>query len=262
MKSCAFLALLLLFPLATGLADEGEGGGDQKIQDTIERIQEAQEDPEEQPDQDIDEEDEEQSLLFEILARIFAEIFWEYAFSVRFADYPYAENVDFFYSTTAFLDPWQTKAVSLSGASSLSYHFDGTAGNINRAGLHLGAFHLNIYNQNILSRHEAIAVLSANGGFSLILRGFALSGYLGVYRLSFLDTCQLSFGLASQIFLPAHLYLDIYNLNAVLNTVRFVHLTASLNWTARRFTAGLGYDYSNLAGFVYSGPCLRVGFWL
>lgn len=262
MKRTTILALLLLVPLAFALGKEGEADGDQKIRETIKRIQEAEEEPDEPPVYEADEEEDEGSLLFEVLARIFSEIFWEYAFSVRFADYPYAENVDFYYSTTAFLDPWQTKAVSLSAAASLSCHFDGTCGNINRTAVHLGAFHVNLYNQNIFSRHEGIVVFSANGGFSLIIRGFALSGFLGVYKLDFLDTCQLSFGLCSQIFLPANLYLDLYNLNAVLNTVRFVHLAVSLNWTRHRLTVGLGFDYSNLAGMEYTGPAIRLGFWL
>jgi hypothetical protein len=47
---------------------------------------------------------------------------------------------------------------------------------------------------------------------SLIVRGFALSGYLGVYKL-----------------------------NAVLNGVRFAHQSGSLNWAAWRFTVGEGY---------------------
>jgi hypothetical protein len=268
MKRFTVLAFLLVFPFAFGFADspEGEPDGDQKIRQTIEAIQEAAKEPAAEPAEDAEEQEEdEQSLLLEILAKIFAEIFWEYAFSVRFADYPYAENADFFFSTSAFVSPEETKAVSLHSAVDLSCHFDGTFGNTNRVAAHLAAFHLNFYNQNIFAASQSMSILSVNGGFSLIIRGFALSGYLGIYKLDFLDTCLLSFGLSSQIFLPARLYLDIYNLNAVLNSarsVRFVHLTASLNWAVRRFTAGLGYDYSRLAGDTYCGPCLRIGFWL
>jgi hypothetical protein len=147
-------------------------------------------------------------------------------------------------------------------AADLCSLFDGTFGNINRTATHLAAFHLNFYNQNIFAASEAISVVSVNGGLSLIVRGFVLSGYLGVYKLEFLDTCQLSFGLSAQVFVPARLYLDIYNLNAVLNGVRFAHLTGSLNWAACKFAVGEGYDYSRLAGFIYSGPCLRIRFWL
>ena len=104
--------------------------------------------------------------------------------------------------------------------------------------------------------------MSLNGGFSLIVKGFVLNAFLGVYKLDFLDTAQLSFGLSGRLFLPAHLYLDLYTLNTVLNTVRFNHLLASLNWTSRRFAVGVGYDCTRLAEFVYDGPCLRLSFWL
>ena len=43
---------------------------------------------------------------------------------------------------------------------------------------------------------------------------------------------------------------------------RFNHLTASLNWSLRRLSVGLGCDCAYLAGFTYCGPCLRAGFWL
>lgn len=261
MKRRVVPAVLLLAALASGFADSGEEEqGEEKIQKTIEAIQQAAEEEEEQEYYPDDED--EGSPLLELLFRIFAEIFWEYGCSLRFADYPYALSAPYVYSTSAFLDPWETKIVSAHAATDLASHLDGTFGNINRVTVALTAFHLNLYNQNIFAGSEAIRVLSANGGFSLIARGFVLNGFLGVYKISALSSCQLSFGLSAQLFLPPHLYLDLYNLNAVQNAARFNHLTASLNWSLRRFSVGLGYDCTYLAGFTYCGPCLRASFWL
>jgi len=62
---------------------------------------------------------------------------------------------------------------------------------------------------------------------------------------------------------PGRLYLDLYSLYAFLNdTIRFVHLAASLNYTLWRFSIGGGYNYNNIVGFVYAGPCLKISFWL
>jgi hypothetical protein len=254
------VVFLLAFPRVLGLAEEP--GGDDKIEDTIESIQEAQNDPAPPPSSSQDEEDDEELTLLEVLLRLFAEVFWEYAFSVRFADYPYALDSHYVYSTTAFLYPDETKVISAHAATELASHLDGTYGNVNRLAVELAAFHFNFFNQNIFAETRSITVLSLNGGFSLIVKGFVLNAFLGVYKLDFLDTAQLSFGLSGRVFLPAHLYLDLYNLNAVLNTVRFNHLLASLNWTSRRFAVGLGYDCTRLAEFTYAGPCLRLSFWL
>lgn len=261
MKRLALVVCLFVFPLVLLLAEEPEG--DDKIEDTIQSIEEAQKSPPPSPAQDEEDEEQDEELsLLEILLRLFAEVFWQYAFSVRFADYPYALNAHYVYSTTAFLCPEETKLLSAHAATELATHLDGTYGNVNRLAVELAAFHVNFFNQNIFAQSESISVLSLNGGFSLIVKGLVLNAFLGVYKLDFLDTAQLSFGLSGRLFLPVNLYLDLYNLNAVLNTVRFNHLLASLNWTSRRFAVGLGYDCTRLAGFTYTGPCLRVSFWL
>jgi hypothetical protein len=36
----------------------------------------------------------------------------------------------------------------------------------------------------------------------------------------------------------------------------------SLNFPIWRFSVGLGYSYNLIVGDVYSGPCLKVNFWL
>jgi len=260
MKRVVLLACLLLLPLAAASADEE---GDEKIRETIKDIEEAEKEQKRKPPRRIEEEEEDDGcLLGDILARIFSEIFWQYAASVRFADYPYAGNASYVYSVSALRFPGETKFVSAHGATQLACHFDGTFGNVNRAAVELAAFHLNFYNQNIFAATQSITVLSVNGGFSLIVRGFVLNGYLGIYRLDFLDSCRLSFGLSGRLFLPARLYLDLYNLNSVVGSARCVHLLSSLNWTVGRFAVGLGYDYSRLGDFTYHGPCLRLSFWL
>lgn len=262
MKRRVFLAVLLLAALGPGFAESGdEEQGEEKIKKTIEAIQQAAEEEEEEEEYVADDEDAGSSLL-EFLFQIFADIFLEYALSVRFADYPYALNAHYVYSTFAFLDPRETKIVSAHAVTDLASHLDGTFGNVNRVTLALTAFHFNFYNQNIFAGSEFLSVVSANGGCSLVVRGFVLNAFLGVYRISALASSQLSFGLSSQLFLPGHLYLDLYSLNSVRNAARFNHLTASLNWGLRRFSLGLGFDCARLADFTYCGPCLRAGFWL
>jgi hypothetical protein len=48
----------------------------------------------------------------------------------------------------------------------------------------------------------------------------------------------------------------------ISSSAGFIHVTGSLNYALGRFFVGVGYNHSDLVGDIYSGPCLKAGFWL
>jgi hypothetical protein len=259
--------LLLLFPLTMIPADDQEPEGDDKILEAIRRIQEEEEEQEEEETDSWDEDDGDTcagcDIGCEIFGELFGELFWEYILSLRFAPYPYAEQSAFRYSTLVFEPGEPQKFASLQSSADLSVHFDGTYGNCNRLSAQLSALHFNLFNQILFSSSEFLSVLSVNGGLSLVIGSFDLSAFAGVYKPNIINSFSTSMGLSSRLFLPGGLYLDVYNLNAFLgDTVRFIHLAASLNYSIWRFSIGLGYNYSNIVDIIFKGPCFKVSFWL
>jgi hypothetical protein len=262
-----WITVLLTLPLFCAVSQDQEKEGDEKIKDTIKQIQEEAEKEKEEEAETDDENDGDGcsgcQAFGEIFGDIFSEFFWEYALSIRFADYPYAENADYFHNTSIFRYPGADKVASLQAAADLSTHFDGTYGIVNRISAQLTTLHANFYNQSIFASSEWLSVMSINGGLSLSIQNFLLTCFAGGYKVNVLDNFILSFGLSSQLFLPARFYLDLYNLNAVLNdSIQFVHWTVSLNYALWRFSLGVGYNYSRFINSVYSGPSLKVCFWL
>jgi hypothetical protein len=160
------------------------------------------------------------------------------------------------------MHPMESKYYSLQFESSAAYHFDGTFGNLNRLTVQLAAFHFNLVQQSFFAASERFSLLSLNAGCSLVLREFLCSAYAGAYLLDFLDGPLASFGVSSQLFLPGGFYLDLYNLNAVLESLWIMHLTGSLNFAIWRLGLSVGYTYNNFAGDVYQGPSLGISFWL
>lgn len=268
MKTLLLLLLCLSF-LLSGCVTTKAPRGDEKIKKTIDKIKEEAEKAEEEEEKKDEKkkkvekkkkeeaEEEEGSPFFDI-------IFWylQYASTIRFTDYPYEADADFYYNTSTYVSPQENKIISLQMASDVSYHFDETYGNTNRVTAQLTAVHANFFYQTIFSGSEWFSVVSFNGGISLLLQDFILSSFIGFYKLNFIDDFLLSFGFMSQIFLPANFYIDLYNLNAVLVTVPFTHLAASLNYALWRFSIGVGYNYNKFADIVYAGPCIKVCFWL
>jgi len=260
-----WIAVLLTLPLSFVMAQEEEKDGDEKILETIKRIQEEAEEETEQEDTTEEDGDSCSGCQFfgEIFLEIFEELFWDYAWAIRFADYPYAENSDYFHNTSTFRYPREEKAASLQAVTDLSTHFDGTYGNVNRISVQLTTLHANLYNQLIFAGSEWLSVTSLNGGLTLSIQNFLLSCFAGGYKLNVLDNFIFSFGISSQFFLPGRFYLDLYNLNAVLNDkLQLIHWTVSLNYAIWRFSLGVGYNYNQIVGDVYAGPCLKLGFWL
>ncbi len=268
MKTASIFILLMILPVLFVFTEDSEKEGEEKILDAIEQIQsEAEEEETEERETEDEgkkdrEKQEEDNGFCEAFWELFFKILFEYSFTMRFADYPYAENSTYYYNTSTLLDPDERKIVSLQLATDFSYHFDGTFGNTNRVNLQLAAVHGNLFNQYIFAGSTRISVFSVNGGFSFFLQNFLLNGYLGAYKLSALDRYLLSFGFSSQFFFPAGFFIDIYNLNSGVNTVQFVHLSVNPNYTIWRFTFGVGYNYNRFVSTVFSGPCLKVSFWL
>jgi len=256
--------VLLLFLTAAAVPAQ-EDDGDEKIEDTIRRIQEEEQEREDPEAADDDEDSSESGcgLFGEIFWEIFTELFWQYLAAIRFAPYPYAEYSPYRFSSLIPPPTEDRKIVNLQAAGDLSLHFDGTCGNINRLSAQLSALHLNLFNQTIFSAHSSLSSISLNGGLSLLIGGFDLSAFVGAYKVTTTDTVMFSMGLASRLFFPGKLYLDVYNLNAILvDRIRFIHVAATLNYALWRFSIGVGYNYNRIVDNVFAGPCLKAGFWL
>jgi hypothetical protein len=268
------IAIILLLTLAVTplFGDEEESEGDEKIKDTIKKIEEAEKEKEQDSggwDDDGEEEDGCSDACFELGCQffgefcldIFGEIFWQYAAGIRFAPYPYAEAVDFDFTILAYPGSMYQKIASLQTGADFSMHFDGTYGNTNRLTAQLTGLQLNIFNQTIFSTSESLSFVSCNGGLSLLIGGFDLSGFAGVYIVTTTGDAVFSLGLSSRVFFPRKLYLDVYGLYAFLGE-GILHVITTLNLAIWRFSVGLGYNVNFIVGDVYSGPCLKVNFWL
>jgi hypothetical protein len=270
-----FLVLAVAMSCVTVKSSDSGAEGDQKIKDTIEDIRkkEAQarkeqeerrkreEAKEEYWRQDPGEDNGDHGRYDE--GEDGEGFDWlEYATTVRFAAYPYAPSSPYAFSTSTFVHPEETKFYALQFESSAAYHFDGTYGNLNRLTIQLTAFNFNLVQQSFFATSERFSLLSINAGCSLALPDFLFSGYAGVYWLDFLDRPLPSFGVRSQLFLPGGFYLDLYNLNAVLESLWIMHLSGSLNFAVWRFGLAVGYMYNNFTGNVYQGPSLGISFWL
>jgi hypothetical protein len=280
MKKYVPVLLSLVLAVAMSCATVKSGGsgdeGDQKIKDTIEDIRkkeaQARKEREERREQEEAEEeewwrqdpgeDEGDSGRYDGEEEGEGFNWLEYAFAVRFAAYPYAPGSPYAFCTSTWDHPEETKFYALQVNSSAAYHFDGTYENLNRLTFQLTAFHFNLVQQSFFATSERFSLLSINAGCSLVLPDFLLNGYAGAYWLDFLDGPLLSFGVSSQLFLPGGFYLDLYNLNAVLESLWIMHLTGSLNFAVWRFGLAVGYTYNNFAGSVYQGPSLGISFWL
>ncbi len=238
--------------------------GDEKIEETKDKIkEEAEKAKEEQKKKQEEkkkeeEKEEEETPFFDILFWFFV----EYGSKIRFADYPYEGNVDYYYNTSIYMSPEERKIFSLQLASDASYHFDETYAITNRITAQITAVHANFFDQTIFSASESFSVVSLNGGISLFLQDFVLSSFIGFYKLDFLDDFLLSFGFMFQLFLPANFYIDFYNLNAVLIEVPFTHIAVSVNYALWRFSIGFGYNFNKFVDIVYDGPCIKACFWL
>jgi hypothetical protein len=266
--------LLLILPLSMVIAQDEEPEGDDKILETIRKIEEETE-REAGGGDSYDEDDSDSeccNACFDgciwFLDSGGAELLWQYFISLRFAPYPYAPDAAYDFSSLDYGEFSNHKVTSLQLGADLSTHFDGTYANTNRLTAQLTALHLNVFNQTLFGRTVPLSTVSINAGLSLVIGGFDLSAFAGTYLITTTGTFLFSTGLSSRVFLPGRIFLDVYGLYAFLSSdAGILHLLASVNWAIHRFSIGVGYnynlyDYSLNVDDVYQGPCLKVGFWL
>jgi hypothetical protein len=269
-----WLILLVIVAISPLAAQEGDSEGDEKIKDTIRKIQEESEKAEEEEDSRRGDGKDDYGCIdagceigceffSEFCLDLFGGLLGEYLALVRFAPYPYSNEVPFIFSTVDAAGSGYPKFANLNIATDLSMHFDETYGNTNRLTAQVSAVQLNLFNQTIFSSSEYLSTLSVNVGASLLIRNFDLSSFAGVYVVTNTGTSRFSLGLSSRVFFPAGLYLDVYGLYAFLSKSSGIfHLLVSLNYSIWRFSIGVGYNYNLFVDDVYDGPCMRITFWL
>jgi hypothetical protein len=262
-----WIIFLLLLPLSMVAAEDDEAEGDEKILETIKKIQEEAEDEEDSGWDDDDDGCSGCSLILDGCGDGCGDsgggLFWDYMIYINFAPYPYAPSVDYYFSEVDYRQFGERKLTSIQVSADLSTHFDGTYGNTNRLTTQLSAVQINVFNQTIFARSVSLSTLSVNAGLSLLVGNFDLSGFAGAYVVTTTGTFLVSGGISSRIFLPGRLYLDLYSLYAyVSENAGILHLIGSLNFAVWRFTIGAGYNFNLFVDDIYAGPCLKISFWL
>jgi hypothetical protein len=254
--------LILCSCIIANAAFADESSGDEKIKDTKKRIEEAINESEDDSDAaaSVEEDDDQQSLadlLFELIFKIWA----GYSLSIRYAAYPYA-NPLYAYNISSLYLPEEHRIVSLELSADATWHLDNTYGEINKLCLRLSALNINLFNQFIFTRSEGFSALSANAGISFFFPNFMLDLFAGVFNLDFLDRVFASFGAKIQLFFSGHIYVEFYNLNSIYKGFTFTHAAGCLSYALGRWGIGIGFNYSNYAGFEYLGPFVKISLWL
>ncbi len=265
MRNFQFCILLILLSCAiTTVAPADESSGDEKIEDTKERIEEDVEDEEDghhhhSKREKIVEDDEDVEGIIEAVFAIL-EVWGEYSIYVRYAAYPYATS-SFHYNTSEKDNPEEDKGISLELSSEASWHLDNTYGQINKLAFRFSALNFELFNQTIFAGHEWFYSLSANGGLSFFVPNFAMDFYVGMFHLDFLHQVFFCFGAQVQIFFHPHLYLEVYNLNSIHKGLEFSYVSGCLSYALGRWGIGAGFNYSNFNGFAYLGPLIKISLW-
>ncbi len=277
MKKVIIIKVLMLIVLSCINAQASEPKGDEKIQETIKRIEEEkekareeekeeeEEEEEEDFEEDIIEDEDEQDSSIQILDLIFRDLldslFEEYFFTLRFSNYPYQKTSDYRFNTRSYWDTENSRKVAFNLSNDFTLHFGETYGNVTKLAFNASAFHANLFHNIIFAESETLSLFSFNGGLTCHFPNVLLHSYIGGSLLDILNEFLISYGMNLQVFLPARFYLDIYNLNARYHSLRFNHLSGDLHYALNRFSVGLGYALSSYAGFNYHGPSIKVGIW-
>lgn len=255
-----YILLILLSCAIVTAAPADENSGDDKIEDTKERIEEDVEDEEHHSKhKTAEEDDEEAETIIEAVLAIL-QVWGEYSIFVRYAAYPYATS-EYHYNTSEEDYPGEDKSISLELSSEASWHLDNTYGQINKLTFRFSALNVELFNQTIFAGTEWFYSLSANGGLSLFVPNFALDLYVGMFHLDFLHQVFFCFGAQVQIFFHPHLYLEVYNLNSIHKGLEFSYVSGCLSYALGRWGIGAGFNYSNFNGFAYLGPLIKISLW-
>lgn len=189
-----------------------------------------------------------------------------YASLVEYAPFPYADDIDYDFSTVKN-DPeeprkrWYAKLTF-----EPAYLLDDIWGLGARAEAAFSVFALNCLYQYNFSQANWFSVFSCNAGFVFPIQNFMLSVFAGGIQL-FLPSpvvprsFMFSFGGSIQIFLPWNTAFEIWTLNAVSETVWCYIISSSVSYAIDRFHIGAGFTYSNYVGIEYVGPIVKVSVW-
>ncbi len=270
--------LLFFFPLS---AEEGSAEKESRIQEIKEKIAEEKETQEEKSEEKEEEKEKEKekdkhkkkskdrddsdSDFFYWMFRSLYDGFFDFLTNVRYTDYPYARGSDFKFCASINRDPSLTKIAFLHSSVEASYLGKDIGDNYGVTAKVYGNFfslHLNYFYQRIFSSEESLTLHSINGGISFALHSFMLTPFLGAFYIETLEGAQFSLGANLQIFLPANFIMDLYTLNSSYGSLNFNNFSASLNYAFSRINIGFGYNYNHYGKPVFSGPLVKISFWL
>lgn len=186
----------------------------------------------------------------------------------RYADYPFAPQNDFYYST--FVEPGEEAKAGLAkiwmgelacdgawlfGQELPFYSIQGVAR------LDLLAFHFNLFYQYLLdAQGTGLATFSANGGIAMPLGNFTINLYGGVF-LQEGWPAYFSWGLALKIFFGSGIIFSLYSLCAVYDPFYFIIVVPTLEAVLNRFSLGLGFNFIDYNDLMLYGPTLKLGLW-
>jgi hypothetical protein len=263
-RKCCIL-LIFFSSVITAIAPADESPGDEKIEDTKERVEEdveAEEGHHHSRHPKMPEDADYGSAIGGIFEAIFSilEVWGEYSLGVRYAAYPYATTL-YHYNTSEMDFPEQDKILSLQLSSEANWHVGNTYGQNNKLSFRFSAFNFNLFNQNIFAEHQWLYAVSADGGLSFLAPNFALDLFLGAIHLDFLSQVFLSFGAQVLLFFRPHLYFEVYNLNSINGGLEFYYLSGCLSYALGRWGIGAGFNYSSYNGYGYFGPLIRLSLW-
>ena len=153
---------------------------------------------------------------------------------------------------------WGFLTASVAG----SYLFENTKSLTTLIEANFYIIHLNGFYQYTMAESKTMNIFSMNAGLSIPLQSALLNFFCGFFYYDYIGNLLFSFGVSTKIFLPANLYLDIYNTNAIFGSLGFHILNASLNLALRRFAVGAGYRFHSYAGDIFHGPELKLSVWI
>ncbi len=197
--------------------------------------------------------------------RSFYDAFPGYFINVRYSDYPYAGDTDYNFSGLSFGDNSPEKIAFLYSSLEASYlgkDIRDTYGATAKISGNFYSLNFNYFYHRIFSSEESISFYSLNGGIYFALANFTLTPFVGAFYVETVDEIRFSYGANLQIFFPGNYILDLYNINSSYGSLNFNHFSASLNYAVYRFNIGLGFNYNNYAGVSFSGPLVKLSFWL
>lgn len=287
MKNKINLIILVIFLVFfPSFAEEESAEEKSRIQEVKEKIAEEEERKEEKSEEKEEEKEKEKekekdkhkkkskdsddsdSDFFYWIFRSLYDGFSDFLTNVRYADYPYARGSDLYFCGSINSESSPTKFAFLNSSVEASYLGKDTSDNSDNYGVtakvygNFFSLHLNYFYQRIFSSEESLTLYSINGGISFASHSFMLTPFLGAFYIETLKGEQFSLGANLQIFLPANFIMDLYTLNSSYGSLNFNNFSASLNYAFSRFNIGLGYNYNNYADAIFSGPLVKISFWL